>query len=400
MSDQPSQSQASSVDLRALVAARVCTSAVFMTYPACLNVLLTEWEMTATEGGAIQGAFMAAFAVSLLLSSFLCDRVGAKRVFNWATLLSAITALLFAGFARSFESGLLFVSLMGIFQGGTYTPAIMLVSANTRESKRGAAVGWVLAGMSAGYVVSISLAAPLTDLFDYRVAFAATGGITVLGWVMGHIATRRARNAATPAPTGQRSRAPIANRRSVLLTIGYIGHSWELLGVWAWIPAFLAAAILSRGTLSGAELGLWTALCLHVSGFFSSFLSGYAADRFGARPVLIGFALLGAASALSIGWMTEASVPVLFAMAFIVGFASIGDSSVLSSQMTNAVPEDRLGRALGIRSILGIGSGSVSPVVFGITLDTVSVDQAWGWAFATLALGGMLAALCAMLLKR
>ena len=371
-----------------------------MTYPACLNVLLTEWEMTATEGGAIQGAFMAAFAVSLLLSSFLCDRVGAKRVFNWATLLSAITALLFAGFARSFETGLLFVSLMGIFQGGTYTPAIMLVSANTEESRRGAAVGWVLAGMSAGYVVSISLAAPLTALFDYRVAFGATGGITVLGWIMGHIATRGARNTAAPAPTGARSKAPIANRRSVLLTIGYIGHSWELLGVWAWVPAFLAAAILSRGTLSGAELGLWTALCLHVSGFFSSFLSGYAADRFGARPVLIGFALLGAASALSIGWMTEASVPALFAMAFIVGFASIGDSSVLSSQMTSAVPEDRLGRALGIRSILGIGSGSVSPVVFGITLDTVSADQTWGWAFATLALGGMLAAICAGLLKR
>jgi len=400
MTDQPDHYQSSSIDLRALVAARVCTSAVFMTYPACLNVLLVEWEMTATEAGTIQGAFMAAFAISLLLSSFLCDRVGAKRVFNWATLLSAISALLFAGFARSFEAGLLCVLLMGIFQGGTYTPAIMLVSANTDESRRGAAVGWVLAGMSAGYVVSISLAAPLTSLFDYRIAFGATAGITVLGWIMGHIATRHARNTATPSPTGMKSKAPITNRRSVLLTIGYIGHSWELLGVWAWIPAFLAAAVLSRGTMSGIELGLWTALCLHVSGFFSSFLSGYAADRFGARPVLIGFALLGSASTLSIGWMSMASIPALFAMAFLVGFASIGDSSVLSSQMTSAVPEDRLGRALGIRSILGIGSGSVSPVVFGVALDSFSVDQGWGWAFAALALSGMLAALCAALLKR
>ena len=30
---------------------------------------------------------------------------------------------------------------------------------------------------------------------------------------------------------------------TTLLMLGYIGHSWELLGAWAWVPAFLAAAI-------------------------------------------------------------------------------------------------------------------------------------------------------------
>lgn len=37
---------------------------------------------------------------------------------------------------------------------------------------------------------------------------------------------------------------------------GYIAHSWELLGALAWVLAFLAAAILSRGTMSPIELGL------------------------------------------------------------------------------------------------------------------------------------------------
>ena len=45
--------------------------------------------------------------------------------------------------------------------------------------------------------------------------------------------------------------------------------------------------------MSPIELGLWTALALHLSGFFASFLSGYAADRFGARSVLIAFAVTG-----------------------------------------------------------------------------------------------------------
>ena len=39
------------LSLPALVLARVCTSAVFMTYPACLSTLLVAWEMSAAQAG-------------------------------------------------------------------------------------------------------------------------------------------------------------------------------------------------------------------------------------------------------------------------------------------------------------------------------------------------------------
>ncbi|MCG8694536.1 MAG: MFS transporter, partial [Minwuiales bacterium] len=148
---------AGTVNLPLLVLARVCTTAIFMTYPACLGALLVEWQMTGTRGGIVQASFTAGFALSLLLASYLCDRIGARRVFQAATLLSAVAALLFALFARSFETALLFAFLMGLSQGGTYTPAIMLVAANVAERRKASAVGWVLAGMSAGYVISIFL---------------------------------------------------------------------------------------------------------------------------------------------------------------------------------------------------------------------------------------------------
>jgi len=127
----PSLPSSGSINLPALVLARVCTTAIFMTYPACLNGLLTEWQMSATRAGIVQGVFTAAFAISLLISSLLCDRVGAKHVFRTATMLSALAAIVFALFARSFETAIVFMPLMGLTQGGTYTPAIMLVTANT-----------------------------------------------------------------------------------------------------------------------------------------------------------------------------------------------------------------------------------------------------------------------------
>ncbi len=388
------------VNLPFLVLARVCTTVIFMTYPACLSSLLTDWQMNATRAGIVQGVFTAAFACSLLVSSILCDRIGARRIFNSATISSALAALLFALFARSYETALVTMCLMGLSQGGTYTPAIMLVTANTPQRKRASAVGWVLAGMSAGYVISIFLSSALLAARGYEAAFLVTAWITVLGWVSGYFAVRRARDQTIGPGEDDTAFDDSMRRRSRLLTLGYVGHCWELFGAWAWVPAFLAAAILTRGTMSAIELGLWTALALHLSGFFASFLSGYAADRFGARPVLIAFALLGGLSSLSVGWLQDLSVPLLLAIVAVYGFATIGDSAVLSSAMADAVPAHRLGRVLGLRSVLGIGAGAMAPVAFGLTLDLAADAQSWGFAFSILALGAVVAILCAALLPR
>jgi len=254
--------------------------------------------------------------------------------------------------------------------------------------------------MSAGYVISIFLSTALTTLYGYQTAFLATAFITVFGWGLGKLATRHAQD---PLQSGSRGHAGFDDtmrRRSRLLTLGYIGHTWELLGAWAWIPAFLAATILAQGAMSPIEIGLWTALALHLSGFFASFLSGYAAEFFGTRRVLIAFALLGAACSLSIGWLTDLNTPLLLFVTAIYGFATIGDSSVLSSAMTDAVPAQYLGRVLGLRSVLGIGAGAASPAVFGLALDIAPGAFGWGFAFSTLAAGAVLAALCAVLLHR
>jgi len=355
--------------------------------------------MSAAEAGLVQGVFTAGFALSLLVSSFLCDRIGAKPVFKLAVLLSAFSALLFGLFARSFETAWPLIGLMGLAQGGTYVPAIMLVAANAPLDKKASAVGWVLAGMSAGYVISITLSTTMMALYDYEAAFLATAAITVLGWVLGHLAVVHATDRVPEVSPSDELYSSSMKRRATLLTLGYIGHCWELFGAWAWVPAFLAAAVLARDVMSPIELGLWTALALHLSGFFASFLSGYAADRFGVRPVLLGFALLGGLCSLSIGWLIDLSMAWLLLMIALYGFATIGDSSVLSSAMTDAVPAHHLGRALGLRSILGVGAGALAPVIFGITLDLASPTGAWGYAFSTLAVGAVIAVFCAFRLE-
>lgn len=157
------------------------------------------------------------------------------------------------------------------------------------------------------------------------------------------------------------------------------------------IPQFLTKSWIKSSTINSG-------LALHLSGFFSSFLSGYAADRFGAPIVLLGFAIVGALLSAAIGWMTDVSVPLLLCLTAVYGFVIIGDSSVLSSAMTDAVPAQYLGRVLGLRSVLGIGGGALAPVAFGAAFDAAPSGAAWGYGFTTLALGGAMAVACAALL--
>ena len=54
---------------------------IFMTHAAGLTTLAREWSITGTEAGLVQTCCSAGFAVSLFASSWLCDHIGARRMF-------------------------------------------------------------------------------------------------------------------------------------------------------------------------------------------------------------------------------------------------------------------------------------------------------------------------------
>ena len=70
--------------------------------------------MTATTAGSISTGFRPGYAVSLVFFSSLADRAGARRFFLGSAGMSAVSALLFAGFAPSYVSGLIFYTLVAL----------------------------------------------------------------------------------------------------------------------------------------------------------------------------------------------------------------------------------------------------------------------------------------------
>lgn len=365
-------------------------------------VLREAWGMNAAEAGSVQSTFNLAYAVSLVVTSWLSDRWGARQVFLGSTLLTALTGLALALFARSYESALLLFGLFGLCHGGSYTPAIMLVAQGAPAERRGGAIGLVLAAASIGYAGSIAISSSLAASLGYHTAFALCAGATALAAATGWLACRgRPRHAPGTRGAGAVGRIRGDRRQSVCITLGYTAHCWELLGMWAWMPAFLlgAFAAASDGGI-GAAGGLWIGVALHLSGCVASLVTGRASDRYGRRAVLIALAAAGALCSFAAGWLSASPAALLLAFTALYGFAALGDSPVLSAAIADAVPARSLGFALAVRSILGFGAGGLAPLAFGAVRDALPGAEGWIVAFSLLGVGGLLATLFALLLPR
>jgi MFS family permease len=198
---------------------------------------------------------------------------------------------------------------------------------------------------------------------------------------------------------GQRfTREVLANRPAMLLISGYTGHSWELLGMWSWTPAFLATCLSLGGAaeLRAAGSGAYMAAFFHLMGLLASLSMGSLSDRLGRGRVMLFLAATSTVSSFLFGWSIGWPLALVMGIGMIYAFSALGDSPIFSAALTEVVDPAYLGSAFGLRSLVGFGAGAVAPLAFGAVLDWSNPVAAgrglyavWGWAFSLLGLGGL-----------
>ena len=369
---------------------------MFMTYAGTLTVLRDSWGMSATAAGSISSAFQLGYAVSLVVFSALADRFGARRVFQWSMSATAVAAVVFAAFARSYVSGIVLYTLVAVSQGGLYTTALVLISQRYPPERRGSAVGWFIASTSLGYATSLLLCGVMLPHTGYVGAFVMTAAGPVLAALFVWPALRSTTNIVHPVAERLRfSAGVLRNRPAMRNIIGYTGHSWELVGMWSWTPAFVAATFAASGAgfIKSAELGAYSAASFHAIGVFASSSMGWLSDRLGSRRLMLVLAGGSTVCSFVFGWLLGMPGPIVLAVGALYAFTGIGDSPILSTVLTRTVRASSLGAALALRSLLGFGAGAVAPLAFGAVLDATreAGTPAWNVAFTVLGLGGVVA---------
>lgn len=386
---------------------RIFLFAIFMTIAASIPVLRREWGLSAAEAGSIVSAFTIAYAASLFGFAWIADHIGAKRAVEISAVTSALSSALFAFFARDYLSALLLYGLVGAAQGGVYTPLIMLFAERTDVSRRGAAMGWLIASTSVGYAASLLLAGLGLRLGGLQMSFLLTGLAPSIGAAILLTALRGTENRIHQRTTVEHPLRSIWRPGDARrLVLGYTAHTWELLGMWAWMPALLAAGFALHGQSVDAatQSSAWFSAVMHIVGASAAFSMGGLSDSLGRKRVLAGIAGLAAILSFTIGFLVALPGWLLLGLAIVYGFAVIGDSPVLSTALTEAVDPAGLGAVLAVRSLMGFGAGAVAPLVVGATIDFAAAADlgpamTWGFGFVVLGIGGIIATAMALRLK-
>jgi len=378
---------------------RITTYLVFMTYAAALSVLQREWQMSAAAAGSISSGFQFGYALSLVVFSTLADRMGAKRVFLLSNFLSAIASVVFAIFARGYYSGLFLYTLVGISLGGTYPPALMMIADRYPSRSRGRAVGFFIASTSLGYAISLGISGLVMSFEGYRSAFFLTCLGPSVGTILAWFTLASTPNKVFPRNQEQRFTTEVLrNKQAILYIAGYAFHSWELLGMWAWTPAFLTSCLAASGSelLKPVGGGAYIVSLFHLMGMAASFSMGAISDKLGRASVILLLGSLSTACSFTMGWLIGFPIALVVATGMIYAFSSLGDSPILAAGLTESVDSAYLGAAFAVRSFLGFGAGAISALTFGAVLDWVNptswqdgIYGTWGWSYGVLGLGGL-----------
>lgn len=392
-----------------LCASRLAFGFIFMAYGAAMPLLMVDWQMSASQAGLVMSGWHVGYLLSLVTAGLLTSRWGAKRTLLTMSWAACGSAWLFALLADSFVSALVLYTLAGLCSGGSYTPGLALIAERIRPGRRATAMGWFLAASSLGYAASLFIGGSAMAAFGWRGAFIVGAIGPTVGLMLAYHVLAETPNLLHEKRAGsawQSWRAVIRNKPAMAAIWSYAGHSWELLALWAWLPAFLAAvATAQHGAAAAAAIGAALTGLSFLVNAVGSVAGGRLADHYGRVRVMRWLSTASIGCSLVFGWLFGAPLWLVTVVAVLFNLAALSDSSVYSTALSELVPAQDLGAAYALRSIVGFGLGAVSPAVIGAVHDLVrsangSEPLAWGLAWTALGLGALPGLIAIRRLKR
>jgi len=165
----------------------------------------------------------------------------------------------------------------------------------------------------------------------------------------------------------------------------YAGNLLTAIGLWFFLP--LLPIFIGRKGGSAALVGAVFAAGLLASAAIR-YPAGWAADRFGTRPVMVG--AMGAYALLYLAYLLPLPLPAFIALRFVHGAAAGAFWPAANGLIAEVTPQNQLGRAFGTMQSTNMAGMLLGPVIGGFValfnLDAVFAISALACGLATVAL--------------
>ncbi len=383
-------------------------------FSAVVKYIEADFALNPSETGMILSAFQLGYVVVVLITGWLADRIGAKKVVAWATLLTGVFSTLFAFLAKDFTSVLILRLATGLSAGAIYAPGMALLSNWFSPQERGKALGAYTAGLVAASAGGYFVAAPLAAAYSWQTGILATSlPVFIAAIIMFFFIEERPSDGelsydgapglsvGKPAPEG-------GYAGPVLLTGSYMGHMWELYAFWGWIGPFMVACASAVGyaDAEAVKLGGLLAALIILIGAPAVYITGLAADKFGRTKTIMVAATCSLVPQFFFGYMHGWSLPLVVSVGVWIGFWVIADSAIYKAGLTEMTAPDIRATILSIQSAVGYSMTILAPMAFGWYLQYLNpgVDSTaatvWGPCFVMLGVGAILAPVLAYFTRK
>lgn len=356
-----------------------------------------ELHLSKTQFGLLGGTTFALLYTTCGIGvAYLADRVSRTWVISFACAIWSVFTML-CGTAQNFTHILLYRMGVGFGEAGGSPPSYSLISDYFPAERRGAALAIYSLGVPVGSMIGAFAGGKLAVAFGWRTAFYAVGAPGLLLAVVMLLLVREPKRggldavvdgaAHPPPPPLLTAVAGFFGNRTLVLTavssglsafVGYAGLVWN--------PQFLE----NVKHMSEADVAVYYALVLGVTGIVGTFGAGWLVDRLGANDRRWFAWVPGIAFALSIPfWFGLLWAPTWqLAMLFLAGPALL-NNMYLAPALTvaqNAVSPARRtitgAILLFVLNLVGLGVG---PVYVGWVADKMAPahgDNALAYGYA------------------
>jgi len=385
-------------------------------FSAVSKHLVEEFNLGASQMGAILSAFQVGYVVIVIFTGWLADRVGPRRVVAWATLFAALSSAAFIFLARDFASILILRLLTGLSCGAIYAPGMAFLASWFPPKQRGRALGAYTAALTAAYAGGYLVAAPLAASHGWRIGILGVSiPVFVAALIVFFLVKDRpedAKSAGQTSTVASSDTLPHTRRlvlAQVLITLAYMGHMWELYAFWGWIGPYMVANVFYAGfgDAQAVSIGGMLSALVIFAGVPAVWAIGTLSDRIGRLKAIIIASLCSLVVQCTFGFLFGQPLEFVVLVGLWLGFWVIADSGIYKAGLTELVHADRRSLALGIQSAAGFSLTIISPMVFGNILEATNgagVDPTsatrWGIPFLVLGLGAILAPIAALVLRR
>lgn len=359
----------------------------FAAFPTLLPLFFSEWGITNTEAGWINGIYYAGYVVAVVVLTSLTDRVASRDVYLACTVISGISIAGFALFADGFWSAMVFRTLGGIGLAGTYMPGLKMLSDFLSGPKQSRSMAFYTSSFGIGASVSIAATGLIASVTDWRTAFLLLGiGPATALLITFFLVPRRGADKATRPDTHLLDFRPVLRSKQAMgFVLAYTVHNFELFAYRAWTVAFLVFVMARHpGEVLPASIAMLAAL-INLFGVPASILGNECALRLGRHRWITMVMITSAIIAAGIGFTADWPLWAVVTLMCLYSMTVAGESASVTAGAVESAPPGYRGATMAVHSSIAFSGAFLGPLAFGIVLDATGggIDpSSWGMAFA------------------